>query len=79
LIFTVLFESASALYFLYFRADRERLVAAFLLTTVPLIVTAMLRVSHAYDAVVVASFAAPLLVLGLYVAWSRLAWAQKQS
>lgn len=76
--FTVLFESVSAGSFLYFTVDRERIVAAFLLAAVPLVVTLGLRIAHAYDAVIVASIAVPVLVAGLWIVWPRLAWAKGQ-
>ncbi|WP_194925571.1 hypothetical protein [Catenulispora pinisilvae] len=79
LVFTVLFESVSALYFTYFRVHPERMVAAYLLAAVSVAVTAALRLSHAYDAEVVASFVVPLAVAGLYLMWPRLEWAQRQT
>lgn len=79
LVFTVLFESVSALYFTYFRVHPERMAAAYLLAAVSVAVTAALRLSHAYDAEVVASFVVPLAVAGLYLMWPRLEWAQRQT
>ena len=73
---TVLFESVSAGSFLYFTVDRERVVAAFLLAAVPLVVTLGMRIAHAYDAVIVASIAVPVLVAALWIVWPRLAWAK---
>lgn len=66
--------------FLYFTVNRQRAVAAFLLAAVPLVVPLGLRIAHAYDAVIVASIAGPVpvLVLGLWIGWPRLAWAKGQ-
>lgn len=77
--FAVLFESVAAVFFLYFAVTRERLVAAFLVAAVLLVGAGLLRIAHAYDAVVVATVVVPVLVAGLYGVWPRLGWAREQA